>query len=98
MPSVADLVDRTATSLSSLAERGEAIEDEWQYVRDLERVWRGRLAEVRAARGREAAAEPTAEAVDVACEEADRISDPHRAIDWLSTFPQVVLLALEEPS
>ena len=30
--------------------------------------------------------------------EADSIQDPHRAIDWLSTFPQVVLLALGEPA
>ena len=32
-----------------------------------------------------------------AIDEIGRISDPHRAIDWLSTFPQVVLLALGEP-
>ena len=30
--------------------------------------------------------------------ETEAISDPHRAIDWLSTFPQVVLLALAEQS
>jgi hypothetical protein len=24
------------------------------------------------------------------------VNDPHRAIDWLSTFPQVALLALGE--
>jgi hypothetical protein len=33
-------------------------------------------------------------AVDAAIAEIDAIADPHRAIDWLSTFPQVVLLAL----
>jgi hypothetical protein len=33
-------------------------------------------------------------AVDAAIEEAGLITDPHRAIDWLSTFPQVVLLAV----
>jgi hypothetical protein len=27
-------------------------------------------------------------------DEIGRISDPHRAIDWLSTFPQAALLAL----
>ena len=35
-------------------------------------------------------------AVDRAIDEIDRITDPHRAIDWLSTFPQVVLLAIGE--
>ena len=34
-----------------------------------------------------------AAAIDRAIEEIDLITDPHRAIDWLSTFPQVVLLA-----
>ena len=28
--------------------------------------------------------------------EAGLIEDPHRAIDWLSTFPQVVLAAIGE--
>ena len=28
--------------------------------------------------------------------EVGLITDPHRAIDWLSTFPQVVLLAAGE--
>ena len=35
-----------------------------------------------------------AAAVDAACAEVGRITDPHRAIDWLSTFPAVVELAL----
>ena len=35
-------------------------------------------------------------AIDRAIVEVDLIEDPHRAIDWLSTFPQVVLLALGE--
>ena len=40
----------------------------------------------------------TAAAIDRAIDEIGRISDPHRAIDWLSTFPQVVLIGLgEEP-
>ncbi len=35
-------------------------------------------------------------AIGRAIDEIGRISDPHRAIDWLSTFPQVVLVALGE--
>jgi len=34
------------------------------------------------------------EAVDEAIAEIALIADPHRAIDWLSTFPHVVALAL----
>ena len=34
--------------------------------------------------------------IDLAVDEIGRIEDPHRAIDWLSTFPQVVLLAMDE--
>jgi hypothetical protein len=37
-----------------------------------------------------------AAAIDRAVVEIGLIRDPHRAIDWLSTFPQVVLLALAE--
>ena len=38
-----------------------------------------------------ATAEPVAD-------EAGGIADPHRAIDWLSTLPQVALAALGEPA
>jgi hypothetical protein len=43
-------------------------------------------------------ADPAAErAVELASEEAGLITDPHRAIDWLSTYPELVALALGEP-
>ena len=42
------------------------------------------------------AGEPTVAAIDRLVDEVGRITDPHRAIDWLSTFPQVALLALGE--
>ena len=35
-----------------------------------------------------------AAALDRLVDEVGRIVDPHRAIDWLSTFPQVALLAV----
>ena len=74
---------------------GEDIEDEWTYVTDLVAAWRDRLEAVDASRGDE----PTGlagQAIERVIDEVDRIRDPHRAIDWLSTFPQVVLLALGE--
>jgi len=89
-------IERALDAYAVLAELGEEIEDEWTYVNDLAAAWRGRLEAVAAARDREAIAPAAATAVDSAIAEIGRISDPHRAIDWLSTYPQVVLLALGE--
>ncbi len=90
------VVDRALDAYERLAELGEAVEDEWSYVNDLAGAWRERLAEVGAQRGAQSAPEGACDAVDRAIAEIDLITDPHRAIDWLSTFPQVVLLALGE--
>ena len=48
------------------------------------------------ARGDTAATRRETAAIERAIEEIGLISDPHRAIDWLSTFPQVVLVAIGE--
>jgi hypothetical protein len=95
---IRDLVDRAVAAHRSLADLGEAVEDEWSYVNDLHAAWSERLAGVAAARGDEPAGPDVDAAVERAIAELDLISDPHRAIDWLSTFPQVVLLALGEPA
>jgi hypothetical protein len=79
-----------------LARVAEPIEDEWQYVTDLGTVWRARLAAVVSARGDEHVSDDVAQAVARVSAEAGLVADPHRAIDWLSTLPQVVLLALGE--
>lgn len=81
-------------ALDHLAALGETVEDEWTYVMALAEAGRARL---RAAAGPDAAAAvPPQQGVAVvfACAEVARIADPHRAIDWLSTFPAVVELAL----
>ena len=80
----------------SLALLGEDVEDEWQYVQDLAEAWRSRLTDVGDARTDEALTVPAGNAVARVCLEVGSIEDPHRAIDWLSTFPQVVLVALGE--
>jgi hypothetical protein len=49
-----------------------------------------------AARGSEDVTRAAQVALDAAIAEAVSITDPHRAIDWLSTFPQVALAALDE--
>jgi hypothetical protein len=95
-PTLDDVIARALDAYASLTGLGEEVEDEWSYVNDLADAWRTRLSEVAAARGAEVAEAATVEAVDAAAGEVGRIEDPHRAIDWLSTFPQVVLIALGE--
>jgi hypothetical protein len=95
---VADLIDRALAGFETLAATAEPIADEVQYVTDLETVWHARLRAVAATRGTEPAPPGTEAALDALVDEAGRISDPHRAIDWLSTLPQVVLAALGEPA
>ena len=87
---------RASDAYSSLAEVGEGIDDEWSYIQDLTEAWRARFDDVTAARGSEALHDEVVGAIDAAIDEISRIDDPHRAIDWLSTFPQVALLALGE--
>lgn len=82
--------------LAALGELGEEIDDEWQYVQDLVDAWRTRLEAVEDARGEEELAAARGVAVARVVDEAGRIADPHRAIDWLSTLPQVALVALGE--
>lgn len=89
-------IERALESLEGLTSLGEDVEDEWQYVQDLADAWRSQLEAVAMGRGSEALVPERGAAVGSACAEAGLIEDPHRAIDWLSTFPQVVLAALGE--
>ena len=99
MTEVPELAERVVDALGRLAALGETIGDEWTYVHDLETAWSARLRAVAAA-DRSAGALPSpAEleaAVDRLVAEADLVTDPHRAIDWLSTLPQATLVALGE--
>jgi hypothetical protein len=90
------LLARALTAYRTLADLGEQIEDEWQYVNDLVESWSAELRAVATARTMAVDAE-LVDAVELAIDEIGRIEDPHRAIDWLSTFPQIVRLALLEP-
>lgn len=96
------LVEHVVEAMSRLAALGETIEDEWTYVHDLETVWVARLRAVAAERadGPDPAggAPGVEEAIDRLVDESGRITDPHRAIDWLSTLPQATLVALGEPA
>lgn len=90
------VIDRALAAYLALAALGEEIDDEWSYIQDLSETWRARFQTIRAARADEVLETETVTAVDVAIEEIGRIDDPHRAIDWLSTFPQVAITALGE--
>ena len=96
MATVADCIARALEGFEALAVTAEPVEDEWQYVTDLGTVWRARLLAVATARGDEPAPAGAAAAIDTLVAEAALVTDPHRAIDWLSTLPQVALAALGE--
>lgn len=93
---VANLVARALAAFDVLVTTAEPVSDEFQYVTDLTTVWGARLNAVAAARGPEEAPADTDAAIDALAAEAARITDPHRAIDWLSTVPQIALAALGE--
>jgi hypothetical protein len=93
---VDEAIERALSAYAALTERAEELEDEWSYVDDLAGAWRDRLDVVSAARAGTALDPDADAAIDRLIDEAARITDPHRAIDWLSTFPQVTLLALGE--
>ncbi len=93
---IGDAIAAARLAYDDLAALAEDVEDEWSYVNDLSGTWIERMDEVAAARGHEPAPAGVADAVPVLAAEVALLDDPHRAIDWLSTFPQVVLIALGE--
>jgi hypothetical protein len=93
-PTLGTLLAAAIAAEAALADIGESIDAEWSYVNDLRQAWTDRLDEVASGQhGAQPASPAVVEAIQLAIDEAGRIADPHRAIDWLSTFPQVVLLA-----
>jgi hypothetical protein len=92
-----DVLQGAIATLESLGALSEEIEDEWTYVTDLVAAQRLRLEAIAERRGDEPAAAEAERAVELAAEEVGLVSDPHRAIDWLSTFPELVALAVGEP-
>ena len=90
-----EAIGRAIEGYVALGGLAEEIEDEWQYVNDLVNTYRGELEALAARAGDGEPPAGAVEAVDAATEEISLITDPHRAIDWLSTFPQIVLLAFE---
>ena len=95
MTPIPALVERIVAALAGLVVIADSIEDEWTYIHDLETVWVARLRTV-AAEHREEPLSGLEAAIDGLVAEVALIEDPHRAIDWMSTLPQVALVALRE--
>jgi hypothetical protein len=93
---ITDLIERALAGYADLTSLGEEIDDEWSYVTDLSAAWTDRLQAVAAEQGDAPAPDAVVAAVGRALDEIAAIEDPHRAIDWLSTFPQVVLVAMDQ--
>lgn len=91
-----DLLAHARAGYDDLQVLAEEIEDEWSETNDLAAAWRDRFDQVEATRGPQAASPRVGAAVDALVAEIGAVDDPHRAIDWLSTFPQVLLIALGE--
>jgi hypothetical protein len=101
-PRAGDLLATAVAAFDRLGELGETVEDEWTYVTKLVAVGRGRLRAAVPDAGGPVSPEQAA-AIDALGAESGRITDPHRAIDWLSTLPAVAELvlggeALDRPS
>jgi hypothetical protein len=87
------VTDRAAAAYRALADLAETVEEEWQYVTDLVVAYLPGISSLAGDGDRPLTGEQIA-AVDEAISEIELITDPHKAIDWLSTFPHVVALAL----
>jgi hypothetical protein len=94
----AAVIERALDAYRVLAELGEQVEDEWQYINDLVAVHSADLLALAAAAPDRILPVAAASAVDLAIEEIGLITDPHRAIDWLSTFPQIVRVTVGPPA
>lgn len=90
------LLDQSLRTYEDLVALGETVADEWTYVNDLAGAWRKHLHDRLDPRREETVSPAVAEAIAAVSTEASLVTDPHRAIDWLSTFPQVVLIAFGE--
>jgi hypothetical protein len=94
MATIAELVERCRSASVALADVAEGVAEEWQYVADLQAAWAPALEALAATHGLYDAEPEVVAAIDRLIDEVGRITDPHRAIDWLSTFPQAAVLAL----
>jgi acyl-CoA reductase-like NAD-dependent aldehyde dehydrogenase len=91
---VDEAVRAALDAYAGLQSVAEEVEDEWTYVQDLVAAHAERLQAIAAEEAGRPLDPVVAAAILAAGDEVARIADPHRAIDWLSTFPSVVAVAL----
>lgn len=89
-----EVTGRAAEAYRALADLAETVEDEWQYVTDLVYAYLPSIRALADGDPERPLPDGVVAAVDEAIAEIALIADPHKAIDWLSTFPHVVGLAL----
>ena len=87
------IAQRAAEAYEALADLAESVEDEWQYVTDLVDAYMPGIQALADSHQDRPLTPEGAAAVDELIAEVGLITDPHKAIDWLSTFPHVVALA-----
>lgn len=88
------VMERVAVAYRALADLAESVEDEWQYVTDLTDAYLPAIRALADADSGRALDTGQVVALDEAMAEIALIEDPHKAIDWLSTFPHIVALAV----
>jgi hypothetical protein len=93
---IGDAIAAARPAYDALTALAEDVEDEWSYINDLSSAWLDRFDVVADERGHEPAGDGVADAIPALIAEVAALDDPHRAIDWLSTFPQVLLIAVGE--
>jgi microcompartment protein CcmK/EutM len=88
------VIERAVAAYRALADLAETVEDEWQYVTDVIDAYTRSLIAMASGDGARPLTGQEVAAVDEAIAEIGLISDAQKSIDWLSTFPNVVALAL----
>jgi hypothetical protein len=88
------VIERAVAAYRALADLAETVEDEWQYVTDVVDAYTRSLLAMASADGARPLTGQEVAAVDEAIAEIGLITDAQKSIDWLSTFPHVVALAL----
>jgi hypothetical protein len=88
------VIGRAVDAYRALADLAETVEDEWQYVTDVVDAYTRNLLALASSGGARPLTEEEVAAVDEAIAEIGLITDAQKSIDWLSTFPNVVALAL----
>jgi len=88
------VIERAVASYRTLADLAETVEEEWQYVTDVVDAYTRSLLALASADGARPLTEGEIAAVDEVTAEIGLVTDAQKSIDWLSTFPNVVALAL----